>query len=163
MQTYPCESIPLKRSILTGLTIRRYESFQQCASYATIAHRGHLNPQLIQWGIHILFKQAVDGSIIIGDSHEYRDACEADALGFDLNGDINALLLREAQRILHLPSWDIARMWAGFYTQCKTQDVLITEVESDVHIVTAIGGKGMTASAGFAKAHIDRLSGRTSK
>ena len=146
--------------MLTGLTIRRYESFQECPSYAAMARRRPLNPQLMQWGIHILFKQAVDGSIIIGDSHEYRDAPEADTLGFDLHSEINTLLLREAQRILHLPTWDIARMWAGFYAQCKTQEVFTAEVESDVHIVTAIGGKGVTASAGFAKAHIDRLFAR---
>jgi FAD dependent oxidoreductase TIGR03364 len=115
MQTYPLADVPLKSSLLTGLTIRRYESFQECPSYATIARRRPLNPQLLQWGIHMLFKQAVDGSIIIGDSHEYRDARDADALGFDLHSDIYALLLHEAQRILHLPSWDIARMWAGFY------------------------------------------------
>lgn len=157
MQTYPCAGVSLKSSLLTGLTIRRYESFQECPSYAMIARRCPPNPQLIQWGIHLLFKQAVDGSIIIGASHEYRDARDADALGFDLHSAINALLLREAQRILHLPSWDIARMWAGFHAQCKTQEVFTTEVESDIHIVTAIGGKGMTASAGFAKAHIDRL------
>ena len=160
MQTSPCEGITLKLSILTGLTIRRYESFQECPAYATMAHRRPLNLQLRQWGMHMLCKQAVDGSIIIGDAHEYRDAPEADALDFDLPSETDALMLREAQRILPLPTWDMARMWAGFYAQCKTQEVFTAEVEPDVHIVTAIGGKGMTASAGFAKAHIDKLFGR---
>jgi hypothetical protein len=68
--------------------------------------------------------------------------------------------LHEAQRILHLPAWDMARMWAGFYAQCKTQEIFTTEVTSDVHIVTAIGRKGMTTSAGFAKTYLDRLFGR---
>jgi glycine/D-amino acid oxidase-like deaminating enzyme len=103
------------------------------------------------------FKQAVDGSLIVGDSHEYRDAQQADALGFDIRSDVSNLILHEAKKILTLPSWDIQRTWAGFYAQCKVQDILIREVEPDIHIVTAIGGKGMTGSPGFARAHIHAL------
>jgi len=29
--------------------------------------------RLRQWSTHILFKQALDGSLIIGDTHEYAD------------------------------------------------------------------------------------------
>ena len=42
--------------------------------------------------VHILFKQAADGSVIIGDSHEYADVKDMDDLGYDIKEGINAFL-----------------------------------------------------------------------
>src|SRR3712207_7440178 len=42
-----------------------------------------------KWGIHILFKQAVDGSIILGDSHQYADAAQAEDLDFGTDDYVN--------------------------------------------------------------------------
>jgi hypothetical protein len=82
LQTHLQENLVLLGSVLTGLTIRRYESFRECPSFGSL-DASHLDSRLKDWGIHILFKQALDGSIILGDSHEYRDAKNADELGFD--------------------------------------------------------------------------------
>ncbi len=152
----------LKGSILTGLTIRRYEAFRECASFDFLDN-SHLNPNLKQLGIHILFKEADDGSVIIGDSHEYADAKDKDDLGFDLREDINELMLTEARAIFPIPKEAIAASWAGYYAQCKanntgqSKDIFNEELLSNIHIVTAIGGKGMTASAGFAKENISKI------
>ncbi|MFM9839799.1 MAG: FAD-dependent oxidoreductase, partial [Cyclobacteriaceae bacterium] len=84
LRTIPMQTVALEGNILTGLTIRRYESFQECPSYKNIKTPDHL-AELKKWGIHILFKKAVDGSIIIGDSHEYADVNHTDDLGFSQN------------------------------------------------------------------------------
>jgi glycine/D-amino acid oxidase-like deaminating enzyme len=55
----------LKSNILTGLTIRRYESFHSCPSFLKI-YTSSEQKMLQAKGIHILFKQADDGSIILG-------------------------------------------------------------------------------------------------
>lgn len=160
LQTVPQPGLSLPGSVLTGLTIRRYESFRECPSYAKLSATPseiHADPRLSEWGVHILLKQALDGSIILGDSHEYRDAAEADALGFDLRSDVNALMVHEAQKIFDLPAWDVAQSWAGFYTQCKNSDIFCEDVAQGVRVVTGVGGKGMTASAGFAREHIQNL------
>lgn len=85
IQTVPQPSqYILPRSILTGQSIRRYESFHECPSYLEIKKKEDPNSLEKKWGVHILFKQATDGSVIIGDSHQY-----ADDLGFDLQQNIN--------------------------------------------------------------------------
>ena len=71
--------------------------------------------------------------------------------------DINQYILQEARKIFRLDDWTIQRAWYGIYSQCKTQDVFLHDVASDIHIVTGIGGKGMTASPGFAEANLSRL------
>ena len=156
MKTVPVANYLLKGSILTGLSIRRYESFHDCPSFHTLK-AGTIEERFKKWGVHILFKQAVDGSIIIGDSHEYAAAAEQDKLGFAVNQEINTIIIEEAKRIFDLPSWQIATAWNGYYAQSKSHDLFNQEVATNIHIITAIGGKGMTASAGLAEETIKTI------
>ena len=159
MSTSPMEGYTLPGSILSGLSIRRYESFRECPSYKK-QDTANTHENFRKWGIHILFKQAIDGSIIIGDSHEYADARQADQLGFEMKQVINDIILQEAQRMFRLPHWNITRQWNGFYAQRKGQDLFMEEVDTNIRIVTAIGGKGMTASSGLAESNIQKIFNR---
>ncbi|MBC6491431.1 TIGR03364 family FAD-dependent oxidoreductase [Flavihumibacter stibioxidans] len=156
MSTSLMEGYTLPGSILSGLSIRRYESFRECPSYKK-ADAASINENCRKWGIHILFKQATDGSIIIGDSHEYADAKQADQLGFEVKQVVNDIILQEAQRMFRLPHWNIAKQWNGYYAQRKGHDLFMEEVDTNIHIITAIGGKGMTASAGLAESNIQKI------
>ncbi|KPM32174.1 FAD-dependent oxidoreductase [Croceitalea dokdonensis DOKDO 023] len=157
MQTKPQGKYVLPSSILTGLSIRRYEAFSECPSYAAIKAKEDMDSPVKKWGVHILFKQATDSSVIIGDSHKYADADRIDELSMDLNMDIDNYILHEAKNIIDLPTYEIQYRWSGMYSQCKTADIYQHTIEKDIHIVTGIGGKGMTASAGFAKANINNI------
>ncbi|MFS4445962.1 TIGR03364 family FAD-dependent oxidoreductase [Maribacter sp. 2307UL18-2] len=157
MQTKPQGNFTLPSSILTGLSIRRYESFAECPSYHEIKAREDQDSLIKKWGVHILFKQATDGSVIIGDSHQYADAHRMDDLGTDLNMDIDDFIIQEAKKIIDLPTYDIQRRWPGFYSQCKTSDIYRNTIDDDIHVVTGIGGKGMTGSAGFAEENIAKI------
>ena len=107
--------------------------------------------------MHILFKQAMDGSVILGDSHEYADAENIDDLGFDLNMEIDNLMIKKAKEIFELPTYEINQRWFGMYSQCKNSDIFERTIDRNIHIVTGIGGKGMTGSAGFAKHNINQI------
>ena len=155
LQTVQMPQIKIRGNILTGLTIRRYEAFADCPSYAALQTPEHY-AELKKWGVHILFKQALDGSIITGDSHEYADVNHVDDLGFHLNGYISSLILNEAQRIVTLPITKIATEWAGFYAQ-TTDEIFEFDVSDRIRIITGIGGKGMTSSAGYAEASVGRF------
>ncbi|MGJ1364186.1 TIGR03364 family FAD-dependent oxidoreductase [Sphingobacterium spiritivorum] len=153
MRTKPLKDIGLNGNILTGLTIRRYESFaDNCPSFDKIATPSHYE-ELKKYGIHILFKMAPDGSIIIGDSHEYANGSRFDDLGFSLDSYINELMLNEAERIVDFDVRQLATSWAGFYAQ-HADGILEYNIDERIHIRTCIGGKGMTASAGYAEASI---------
>lgn len=157
LQTKAQGNYKLEGSILTGLTIRRYEAFEECPSWNVVKSKEEANSFEKKYGVHILFKQAIDGSVILGDSHEYADAKNTDALGFDLNTDIDNFMLQEAKKIIDLPTYEIQNRWAGFYSQCKNTDVFKYTIGENIHIVTGIGGKGMTGSAGFSKEHINTI------
>lgn len=157
MQTKPQHNYKLNGSILTGLTIRRYEAFEECASWKTVKAKELADSFEKQFGIHILFKQATDGSVIIGDSHEYADAKNSDDLDYNLNMEIDDFMIKEAKKIINLPTYKIQNRWAGFYSQCKTKDIFEHQVSPNVRIVTGIGGKGMTGSAGFSAESLNKI------
>ncbi len=157
MQTKPQPHYRLKGSVLTGLSVRRYEAFSECPSFAGIKAAEVVDSPIKKWGIHILFKQGTDGTIILGDSHEYADVVNSDTLGFSLNMDIDNVILEESKKVFDLPTYEIQNRWFGLYSQCKTLDIYQASPEENIHIVTGIGGKGMTGSAGFAQSNINQL------
>jgi FAD dependent oxidoreductase TIGR03364 len=146
----------LKSNILTGLTIRRYESFHSCPSFSKI-YTSSEQKVLQAKGIHILFKQADDGSIILGDSHEYVPANEQANFGFEVSSEINDMMLHEAKRITNLDNWTVDSTWAGFYLQGTQSEVYTKVVDDVIHIINGIGGKGMTTSPGFTAEYISKL------
>ena len=144
-------------AVLTGLTIRRYEAFSQCPSYDYIKELEHIDSPQKKWGVHILFKQAQDGSVIIGDSHQYALVKNREQISFDLDMDIDQFILEEAKKICALPDYRIARRWYGIYNQSMSQDVYEKTLDKDIHIVTGIGGKGMTTSPGYSKESLTKI------
>jgi FAD dependent oxidoreductase TIGR03364 len=158
MRTVPLPYVELDGNILTGLTIRRYESFQECPSFSSVQTPEHLR-ELKKWGIHILFKKATDNSIIIGDSHEYAGVNYTDDLGFSTHQFLIELMLKEAERIVDFDVHKIATQWAGFYPQHPEKDIVEYDIDNCIHIRTAIGGKGMTSACGYAERSINLLMG----
>jgi FAD dependent oxidoreductase TIGR03364 len=157
MVTKPMPEIKLPGNILTGLTIRRYESFKALEGYKNLNWE-NVNQEAINNGIHILFKQRIDGSIVIGDSHQYAGAAKNEELGFDVDMSVNQIILDESKKILNLPNWDIQHYWNGYYSQMKgNEEIFVHQISNNIKVVTAIGGKGMTASAGFSKESIDNF------
>lgn len=157
LRTKAIPGIKLEGNILTGLTTRRYESFEHnCPSFKTV-NTPDSYQELQKFGIHILFKQAVDGSFIIGDSHEYASVNEFDKLSFKNNQYINKLMLDEAQRIVTFDVNQVDETWCGFYPQHPDKHIVSENIEKRVYVRTAIGGKGMTASAGYASESLKQI------
>lgn len=158
----PQPSVKLPGNILTGRSIRRYESFSQCPSWEEIKRNEvktrEADDALARWGIHILFKQELDGGIILGDSHVYAPASAPDELDYEVNTEINNCMLEEARRIMDFPEWDTEASWCGVYSQTSDPRGIYSESPAaNLHITTGIGGKGMTSSAGFTKHHLEEI------
>lgn len=156
MQTVPLPGVTLPGNVLSGLSIRRYESFESCPSRHRITTPDWQRPYL-DGGIHILFKQAPDGSVVLGDSHEYAPVREAASLDFALRNDLNALILREAQRMMAFPTWDIQTYWAGYYSQTPDGGAFTRTIDDRIHVATGIGGKGMTTAPAFARECVEGM------
>ncbi|XCF06932.1 TIGR03364 family FAD-dependent oxidoreductase [Tamlana crocina] len=157
LRTKPQKNYTLAPSVLTGWTIRRYESFTECPSFKTIKAKENKADFHNEYGIHILFKQVNDGSVVLGDSHEYQDAINADLVGFNRNEDIDDFMIAESKKIMDLPTYKIDSRWVGVYSQCKNSDIFEYQINKNTHIVTGIGGKGMTGSPAFSEISLNKI------
>jgi FAD dependent oxidoreductase TIGR03364 len=156
MQTVPLSEFNLPHSILSGLSIQRYPAFKSCPSYVLLSEQP-VDEELRAYGIHLLFKQAADGSVIIGDSHEYRDWQEMHQLEESTSSAINAAILAYAKKMVKLPSWDVQKMWNGYYLIHPQQGIYTAAISERIHFVTGIGGKGMSTGPGYARQSVERL------
>ncbi|MFM2441496.1 MAG: hypothetical protein RL449_137 [Bacteroidota bacterium] len=143
-------------NILTGLSLRRYDSFKSCLSFSELKTSDE-ERCLQSKGIHILFKQAEDGSILLGNSHEYVSVNEQANLSFETSTEINELILKEAKKIASLESWNLEATWIGHYLEAKQEDVYTKTVDTVIHILNGMGGKGITISPGFTYSYIQKL------
>lgn len=155
LETVPQYKTKIKGSLLTGWTIRRYESFQKCPSYSRISALESPDDYHKKHGVHILFKQSADGSIIVGDSHHYQDISDGCQMDERTDAILNQFMIDEASKIVHFDTAAIRRTWQGYYSQVPDEKNIFNQtIGSNIHIVTAIGGKGMSASLGYAEAHV---------
>jgi FAD dependent oxidoreductase TIGR03364 len=156
LRTKPLPALAMPGNIGTGLSIRRYEAFTECPGFANMKTPDHLL-ELESYGIHILLKQAIDGTVIIGDSHEYAKIGEEENLGYQLNQHINDLMLKEASRIANFDMTDLSESWAGYYGLHDKEEIFEHTIEDKIFITVGIGGKGMTCSAGYAQESISKI------
>lgn len=137
---------------VSDLTLCHYPAFLGCPSLPALREQIESElPEHKRWGIHVIAAQHQDGSLTIGDSHEYGDDLSPDS-----RVEVDDLILDTLNGFLKLPDPRIATRWQGTYlksTQGVTQVIL--EPRENVTMITAMGGLGMTLGWGRAKMTVD--------
>ncbi|MFB6249012.1 MAG: TIGR03364 family FAD-dependent oxidoreductase [Salinibacter sp.] len=136
-------------AILAGdLTLRHYESFRECPSVEALAER--IDREMAfhtEWGIHVLVAQHADGTLALGDSHEYGPA---PTIGSRM--PVDEAVLAYLNTIADLGALSIQKRWTGSYLKApEGETYLHLTPEPYVDVVTGLGGAGMTLSFGVAE------------
>jgi FAD dependent oxidoreductase TIGR03364 len=152
LRTLPQPGLRLPTTVASGLTLRRYPAFSICPSWAKLNEESAA-PGVLEAGIHILMVQDLDGSFVVGDSHEYG----AGDLSKILDTRVETLILSEARKLIQLPSWEIAERWHGVYSMPREAEIYRQTIDEVIHLVTGIRGKGMTTGPAVARETIDAL------
>jgi FAD dependent oxidoreductase TIGR03364 len=142
MQTRPFAG-RLTTSVADGDSLRYYPAFD-------LPGRGRLPPQAPAAAAaraQLLLVQRLDGSLTIGDTHEY-----AEPFAFDVHEDPYHHLRGQAEKLLGSPLPPTERRWAGVYSQATGPELYHrSPVAPGVILVTGPGGRGMTCAPAIAE------------
>ncbi|MER5437978.1 TIGR03364 family FAD-dependent oxidoreductase [Streptomyces sp. NPDC002790] len=135
-------------AVLTATSMLRYDGFTAMPSANRLRDEvtAH-SPELLNVVANVMFTRLPDGTVLVGDSHAY-DATE---IPFQ-DEATTELLLREASRVLGVPSVRVTERWQGVYASSPRGPLLIREVAPGVRAISVTSGIGMTLSFGLAAA-----------
>lgn len=131
--------------LCAGLTLLHYPTFADCPSLPKLKDRLLRDwPNQARHHIHLLVSQHQDGTLTIGDSHEY-------GFSFSPFSDeaIDGYILDYLDTFLPSSGYEITQRWQGFYPKHASQPYLIEEPEPGVTVINVLSGIGMTLSFGL--------------
>ncbi|WP_182441861.1 TIGR03364 family FAD-dependent oxidoreductase [Streptacidiphilus sp. PB12-B1b] len=152
MQTEPLGE-QLTTSVADGDSFRYYPAYAGPALEALNSAQPQ-HPVAAGHRMQLLLVQRADGSLTIGDTHEYDQP-----FGFDVVEEPYTYLAGVAEHLLGRPLPPVRRRWAGVYAQCvDTAEVVHRQqVRDGVWLVTGPGGRGMTCSPAIGEATVTEM------
>lgn len=131
----------MARPVMSDLGLARYEGYSALPEAAPLtAQLRNEQGSLLDAGIHLIAVQSADGSLVVGDSHEYGDA--PDPFHHER---IDSLMLEEFAAVLGAPSPVIER-WIGVYASSPKQNWFHHEAAPHVHVIAVTCGAGMSTA-----------------
>jgi len=131
-------------TLMSDLGLARYHGFSDLAGAALLKARlAEERREQVSRGVHLIVVQSADGSLVVGDSHEYAESPDPVS-----HQGVDALILDEFRMALGLPPPPTIERWIGTYASSPDRPVLIDAPEPAVRIAIVTSGAG--ASTGFA-------------
>lgn len=131
----------LARPVMSDLGLARYQGYAALAEAAPLkAQLQAEQPEFLEAGVHLIAVQSADGSLVVGDSHDYGDAPDP-----FLHERIDALILQEFGAVLGAAPPAIER-WMGVYAASSKQNWFTREVTAGVHVTAVTCGAGMSTA-----------------
>ena len=136
----------LGAAVMSDLSLVRYPGFRDTPGAGRLEDRLRQEvPRSFQHGVHLIVVQSTDGSLVVGDSHQYGDAISP----FESN-EAEELILAEMQRVLCLGHYAVQERWTGIYPS-GSQDAFIETVLPGVQLLSVTSGTGMSTAFALAE------------
>jgi D-hydroxyproline dehydrogenase subunit beta len=134
----------LPAAFMSDLGLARYRGFSELPQAAALEARlAYDQPEHLEHGVHLIVVQSADGSLIVGDSHEYADTPDPFS-----HEHVDALILEEFREALGFEPPPTLQRWTGTYASASGRQVLLGAPERGVRIAIVTSGAG--ASTAFA-------------
>ena len=98
--------------------------------------------------------QNQNNEFILGDSHAYS----ADPPNEFLSAEVESQIIDYAKKMFVKLDFQVIDRWCGIYTEEQSAGLFQQTLDDRIHLITGIGGKGMTTGPGLARENISQLS-----
>jgi FAD dependent oxidoreductase TIGR03364 len=143
----------LPAAVMSDLSLVRYEGY--AALPAAAALRARLDaeqPDHLAHGIHLIVAQGADGSLIVGDSHQYAATPDPFAAAA-----VEHLILDEFAAVFgRVPP--VVERWTGTYASAAGHSLVTTPVDG-VRLVVVTSGTGASTAFALAEEVVGELTG----
>jgi D-hydroxyproline dehydrogenase subunit beta len=134
----------LPGALMSDLGLLRYAGYNALPEAAPLRARlkGEQDEHL-RHGIHLIVVQSADGSLVVGDSHQYATTPD-----YFADARVDQLILDEFTAATGRLPPAVCQRWTGTYPACTDRTMFIDAPARNVRIVVITSGSG--ASTGFA-------------
>jgi FAD dependent oxidoreductase TIGR03364 len=134
----------LPGAVMSDLGLVRYAGYSALPEAAPLRRRLEAEQgEHLQQGIHLIAVQSADGTLVVGDSHQYAATPD-----FFANERVDQLILDEFTAATGRPPTAVCERWMGTYPSCAERAMFIDTPARAVRVVMITSGSG--ASTGFA-------------
>jgi len=133
--------------VMSDLGLARYRGYADLPEAEALAARLDLElPAHRANGVHLIVVASGDGSLVVGDSHDYDEA--PDPFGDEV---IDELILEELDAVLRMPGRRVTSRWIGTYASAADRWLLVDAPRERVRLVTVTVGAGASTAFGIAE------------
>ena len=147
------ENFRLGATVMSDLSVARYPGFSrlpECAALQARLRRERTDE--LAAGVHMIAAPSADGSLVIGDSHEY--GASADPF---LRAEIEEMILQEFRAIVAAGAGGVCERWAGFYPSRPGGGVLTERPHDRARVVVVAEGVGASIALALGEDVADDL------
>jgi FAD dependent oxidoreductase TIGR03364 len=142
----PPRGYHLGAAVMSDLSLVRYRGFSELPGAVRLQDRLRLElPRTLRHGVHLIVVQSADGSLVVGDSHQYGDAMPP-----FVPAEGEELILAEMQRVLCLGHYQVEERWTGIYPS-GSQESFCESVLPEVQVLSVTSGTGMSTAFALAE------------
>jgi FAD dependent oxidoreductase TIGR03364 len=146
LRVRPPRGYQLGAAVMSDLSLVRYRGFSELPGSVRLEDRLRQEvPRALQHGIHLIAVQSADGSLVVGDAHQYGEAMPP-----FVPAEAEELILAEMQRVLCLGHYQVEERWTGIYPS-GSQDAFIETVLPEVQLLAVTSGSGMGTAFALAE------------
>jgi FAD dependent oxidoreductase TIGR03364 len=130
--------------LMSDLGLARYAGYSALPEMTALRERLSAEQgEHLRHGIHLIAVQSSDGTLVVGDSHQYAPTPD-----FFADERVDQLILEEFAAATGRAPSAVRERWTGTYPSCADRTMFIDAPAGDVRIVMITSGSG--ASIGFA-------------
>ena len=143
----------LPAAIMSDFALTRYAGFSELPNAAALRLSLEADyPKIFAHGIHLIAVQSADGSLIVGDSHEYGSTVDP-----FFHSEVEGEMLRLADAVLRIPHRTVIERWIGIYPHSPAREWFVEAPDARTRVVAVTTGNGMSTAFGLGEEVIAEL------
>jgi len=153
LRLMPRKPLHLGAAVMSDLSLGRYLGFAELPEATALRARlQHEQPAHLAAGVHLIAVQSADGSLVVGDTHQYGHTLDPFA-----DERCDDLVLEELQAVIPSLDYSVVARWIGTYASLDDRLVLLDEPAPGVRLVVVTSGTGASTAFAIAEETIAAL------